>query len=560
MWKKLAATTALGLVLSSPAFADFEKGINAYSASNYGTAYQEFNASAEQGDPASQYMLGQLYQEGLGVRQDYVQAHMWYDLAAAKGQDRALESMRTLERYMTSSQIADARTMATRWASDHAATNQAGLAFSVQNAQTVLNKLGYNAGPADGIMGPSTRSAIRTYQSDRGLSITGNLTRDLFDRMQTDLSGGQQQEEAEVSSTVIANTQSELRQRGYDVPVVSGQLDAKTQAAIRAYQEQSGMQVTGRASQALLDRLQASQGPSDTQSRQELVRTVQAELNDLGYNGGPTDGVFGPTTRNAVRAYQADNNLPVAGEVSQSLLIHMQDHGSVSDKEREQRDMALAVEEELSRRGYNTGTVDGVVDSTTRTAVRTYQSDAGVAIDGQVDAELLASLRTDPQDQMERTELISQIQTELNRLGYSAGPADGAFGPSTRRAIVTYQSDMNMRVTGEASENLLADLRNTSRNNASGDQNTGAMADAELIQQIEDELTRLGWDVGTPDGEWGGKSRNAAREFQSKIGVPVDGKADEELLAQLQNSYRQGDAQTIIMGLAQQFLQSIGND
>lgn len=557
MWKKLAATTALGLVLSSQAFADFEKGIEAYSSSNYGTAYQEFNASARQGDPASQYMLGQLYQEGLGVRQDYVQAHMWYDLAAAKGQDKALEAMRTLERYMTSSQIADARTMATRWASDHASANQGSLAFSVKNAQSVLNQLGYSAGPTDGIMGPSTRSAIRTYQSDRGLAITGNLTRDLFERMQADLSGGQQQE-AEVSSSVIANTQSELRQRGYDVPAVSGELDAKTQAAIRAYQEQSGMQVTGRASQSLLDRLQASEGPGDTQSRQELVRTVQAELNDLGYNGGPTDGVFGPTTRNAVRAYQADNNLPVTGEVTQSLLIHMQDHGTVSDKEREQRDMALAVEEELSRRGYNTGPVDGVVDSTTRTAVRTYQSDAGVAIDGEVDAELLASLRTDPQDQMDRTQLISQIQTELNRLGYNAGPEDGAFGPSTRRAIVTYQSDMNMRVTGEASEDLLADLRNTRRNNAPDD-NDNAMADAELIQQIEDQLTRLGWDVGTPDGEWGGKSRNAAREFQSKIGVPVDGKADQELLTQLQNSYRKGDAQTIIMGLAQQFLQSIGN-
>ncbi len=557
MWKKLAATTALGLVLSSHAFADFEKGIEAYSASNYGSAYQEFNASARQGDPASQYMLGQLYQEGLGVRQDYVQAHMWYDLAAAKGQDRALEAMRTLERYMTSSQIADARTMATRWASEQASDNQSGLAFSVKNAQSVLNKLGYNAGPADGIMGPSTRGAIRTYQSDRGLAVTGNLTRDLFERMQADLSGGQQ--ETEVSTTVIANTQSELRRRGYDVPVVSGELDAKTQAAIRAYQEQSGMQVTGRASQALLDRLQASEGPSDTQTRQELVRTVQAELNDLGYNGGPADGVFGPSTRSAVRAYQTDNNLPVTGQVTQSLLIHMQEHGTVSGREREQREMALAVEEELSRRGYNTGPVDGVVDSSTRTAVRTYQSDAGIAIDGQVDAELLASLRTDPQDDMDRQELIADIQSELNRLGYNAGPADGAFGPSTRRAIVTYQSDMNMTVTGEASERLLADLRNTRTGNTYNDQG-GAMADAELIQQIEDELTRLGWDVGTPDGEWGGKSRNAAREFQSKIGVPVDGKADEELLSQLKNSYRKGDAQTIIMGLAQQFLQSIGNN
>ena len=220
--------------------------------------------------------------------------------------------------------------------------------------------------------------------------------------------------------------------------------------------------------------------------------------------------------------------------------------------------MALAVEEELSRRGYNTGQVDGVVDGATQTAIRTYQSDAGVAIDGKVDAELLASLRTAPQETMARREMIGQIQTELNRLGYNAGPADGTFGPSTRRAIVTYQSDMDMAVTGEASERLLTDLRDTDRRGAGNDEDDDdTMAPAELVQQIEDELTRLGWDVGTPDREWGAKSRNAAREFQTKIDVPADGVADRELLTQLQNSYRRGDAQSIIFGLAEQFLQNM---
>ena len=158
---------------------------------------------------------------------------------------------------------------------------------------------------------------------------------------------------------------------------------------------------------------------------------------------------------------------------------------------------------------------------------------------------------------MARREMISQIQTELNRLGYNAGSTDGTFGPSTRRAIVTYQSDMDMAVTGEASQRLLADLRDTRKSSAGSSDDNDAMTPAELVQQIEDELTRLGWDVGPPDGEWGAKSRNAAREFQSKINVPVNGNADGELLTQLQNSYRRGDAQNIIFGLAQQFLQTI---
>ena len=117
---------------------------------------------------------------------------------------------------------------------------------------------------------------------------------------------------------------------------------------------------------------------------------------------------------------------------------------------------------------------------------------------------------------------------------------------------------MDMAVTGEASERLLADLRDTDRRGAAReDDNDDSMAPAELVQQIEDELTRLGWDVGTPDRECGAKSRNAAREFQTKIDVPADGVADRELLTQLQNSYRRGDAQSIIFGLAEQFLQNM---
>ena len=191
MLKKLLAGTALGLVLAGPALADFEKGIDAYSRSNYGTAFQEFSASARTGDPASQYMLGQLYQEGLGVGRDAVQAHMWYDLATAKGQERAAEALRALERTMSSGQIADARTLSARWQAQHGGSGGEQVAFTVRNAQSELNRLGYNAGPADGLMGPSTRNAIRTYQSDRGLAVTGTLTHDLFDRIQGDLGGGQ---------------------------------------------------------------------------------------------------------------------------------------------------------------------------------------------------------------------------------------------------------------------------------------------------------------------------------------------------------------------------------
>ncbi|MEN3793134.1 efflux RND transporter periplasmic adaptor subunit [Fulvimarina sp. MAC3] len=45
----------------------------------------------------------------------------------------------------------------------------------VRMAQEALNTLGYEAGPTDGVMGTSTRDAIRAFQEDKGLDATGTL-------------------------------------------------------------------------------------------------------------------------------------------------------------------------------------------------------------------------------------------------------------------------------------------------------------------------------------------------------------------------------------------------
>ena len=50
----------------------------------------------------------------------------------------------------------------------------AGLSITAQ-AQQVLQQLGYNPGPADGVYGAKTRSAVEAYQRDNGLPVTGRL-------------------------------------------------------------------------------------------------------------------------------------------------------------------------------------------------------------------------------------------------------------------------------------------------------------------------------------------------------------------------------------------------
>jgi TPR repeat protein len=73
----------------STAFANFEAGIAAYEANNLPLAYQQFRAAAEQGHADSQFNLGLMYEQGIGVAKDERQAVVWYGKSAEQGNSAA---------------------------------------------------------------------------------------------------------------------------------------------------------------------------------------------------------------------------------------------------------------------------------------------------------------------------------------------------------------------------------------------------------------------------------------------------------------------------------------
>ena len=83
------------------------------------TAARLYLKAAEQGQANAQFNLGLLYTDGLGVVQDYVQAHMWINLAASvvKGDDQKkfakVRDMVTVK--MSAEQIAEAQRRAREW-------------------------------------------------------------------------------------------------------------------------------------------------------------------------------------------------------------------------------------------------------------------------------------------------------------------------------------------------------------------------------------------------------------------------------------------------------------
>ena len=119
--KRLFLSIATVIVFASPAVAEFEDGLIAYTRGDYVSAFQEwyplaqdgdavaqnrlasmyllgrgvakdyseaenwFRQSAEQGDAASQFELGMMYKRGIAVGQDYGEAQNWFNLGANQG-------------------------------------------------------------------------------------------------------------------------------------------------------------------------------------------------------------------------------------------------------------------------------------------------------------------------------------------------------------------------------------------------------------------------------------------------------------------------------------------
>jgi len=74
-----------------------------------------YRKAAAQGHLLSQYFLAAFHATGQGVPKDFVQAHMWFDLAASHGMSDADILRASLAKEMTPEQLAQARQLAQEW-------------------------------------------------------------------------------------------------------------------------------------------------------------------------------------------------------------------------------------------------------------------------------------------------------------------------------------------------------------------------------------------------------------------------------------------------------------
>ncbi len=83
-------------------------------AQDYKQARVWFEKAAAQGDPHAQRHLGTLYAKGLGVKQNKILAYMWLDIARGLGEQNAVRTLAELSETMSKESVTRAQELATR--------------------------------------------------------------------------------------------------------------------------------------------------------------------------------------------------------------------------------------------------------------------------------------------------------------------------------------------------------------------------------------------------------------------------------------------------------------
>ena len=112
------------------------------------------------------------------------------------------------------------------------------------------------------------------------------------------------------------------------------------------------------------------------------------------------------------------------------------------------------------------------------------------------------------------------LQSDLNALGFDAGPVDGQLGAKTQAAVEAYQVSRGLRATGtlDAMQRLALDTE-VQRLESDGLE-TAELHQAEVFE-AQSYLRELGYDPGEPDGAWGPRSQAALDAFRRDAGIAV---------------------------------------
>ena len=301
-------------------------------------------------------------------------------------------------------------------------------ALAEQTAQDVrsrLAQLGYCAQNADD---SEVTEGVRNFQRANGLSVTGNTEPTTLEKLFSEDAVSKRQYleafwnpaavECDMkrgdSGDRVTKLQQILSGLGYYTNEPNGVYDEATVRAVALFQAVNGFAVNGRTQTAEASLLKSgavipaagfeSLTVLNVGSTGMAVKSLQKELEKLGYFKGACTGMYGKRTAEAVRALQEDNGLAQDGvwDIYMTACLnegmYWQRAGAETGEEMNvlvpgsEGYLVKETETELSAAGYFMGTPDSTYDDATSVAVQQFQEANGLLMTGEADGATRALL------------------------------------------------------------------------------------------------------------------------------------------------------------------------
>lgn len=330
------------------------------------------------------------------------------------------------------------------------------------------------------IAGISVISANRPQQSMQGVitssagivDLTGDYENVQADREAKELAAGPTPKplyfQQGFEDENIAEIQQRLMDLGYmDNDEPTNYYGPNTKEAVEIFQRQHGVTVTGVVDRATYEKLFSDEAltyMADLGISGSDVEDIQSRLRELDYLDKVT-GYFGEETEKAVIEFQKNNRLSVDGKVGTQTreMLYSEDAVPKSLKYGEKSDDVLRYQKRLNKLGYLSSTPDGTFGRDTVNAVKSFQRQNGLTVDGYIGPstkELLMSRNAKASviSLGETSSNVTKIQKRLKELGYLKSSATGYFGTSTESAVSAFQKRNKLSSDGKVGKGTMAAL------------------------------------------------------------------------------------------------------
>jgi peptidoglycan hydrolase-like protein with peptidoglycan-binding domain len=140
------------------------------------------------------------------------------------------------------------------------------------------------------------------------------------------------------------------------------------------------------------------------------------------------------------------------------------------------------------------------------------------------------------------TETVRAVQAELNRRGYGPLAADGVMRPAARAAVMAFEHEHRLPLTGEASQELLKQILfgAAPAAGAAGPPEVRSPQAQGVVRDVQRQLAARGYRPGAADGRLSAETIAAIRTFEADQGLVPKGRISAVLLGRLESGMAGG--------------------